>query len=209
MSSMGVLNFYLILIVVLVVVLFVLVIILIVFRDSFRNFCNCCRRQDSEEDRLNHGLGNPAFDDHEYAQRLRALPEQRPFSVMESVESPPSYEEAVKQELFRFRLPVTIQRTQRSTSLTEISVPREMSPTAAAESFESRPSTSSAALTQQQNEPSTSQGICQNPRKRSSTTGSNGMLSTISEEDSERDETPHDSCHRLHRNTSGSAHGEL
>ncbi|GIY81676.1 uncharacterized protein CDAR_307841 [Caerostris darwini] len=137
-----------------------------------------------------HGLGNPAFDDHEYAQRLRSLPEQRPFSVMESVESPPSYEEAVKQELFRFRLPVTIQRTQRSTSLTEISVPREMSPIAAAESFENRPSTSSAALTQQQNEPSTSQGICQNPRKRSSTTGSNGMLSTISEEDSERDETP-------------------
>ncbi|KAF8781841.1 hypothetical protein HNY73_012191 [Argiope bruennichi] len=63
MSSLGLLNFYLILIVVLVVVLFVLVIILILFRDSFQVFC-CCKSLDSSEVDVAYGLRNPAFDDH-------------------------------------------------------------------------------------------------------------------------------------------------
>ncbi|GFY53545.1 uncharacterized protein TNIN_161291 [Trichonephila inaurata madagascariensis] len=107
MSSMGLLNFYLILIVVLVI----------------------CE-EDSGEEILRHGLRNPAFDDLEFPNRLGALPEQRPFSIMEAMESPPSYEEAVKQELFRFRTPPSPQR-QRSSSLTDINLSEDStSPTA-------------------------------------------------------------------------------
>ncbi|GFX50711.1 transposable element Tc1 transposase [Trichonephila clavipes] len=113
MSSMGLLNFYLILIIVLVIVLFVLVLVLIVFRDSFRSLCCCKCEEDSSEEILRHGLRNPAFDDLEFPNRLGALPEQRPFSIMEAMESPPSYEEAVKQELFRFRTPPFPQRQRR------------------------------------------------------------------------------------------------
>ncbi|GBM13688.1 hypothetical protein AVEN_148206-1 [Araneus ventricosus] len=188
MSSMGLLNFYLILIVVLVIVLFVLVIVLILFRDSFQVFC-CCKNLDSSEVDVTHGLRNPAFDDLEYSNRSGALPEQRPFSVMEAMESPPSYDEAVKQELFRFSLPLQFQK-QRSNSLTDIPINNQRSSSAqlseiSASALTSSPTQREAAASV----PSTSQGAI---RKRSSTTGSNGMsqLSTISEEDSERDERP-------------------
>ncbi|XP_055934962.1 uncharacterized protein LOC129964246 isoform X2 [Argiope bruennichi] len=177
------------LIVVLVVVLFVLVIILILFRDSFQVFC-CCKSLDSSEVDVAYGLRNPAFDDHEYSNRAGALPEQRPFSVMEAMESPPSYEEAVKQELFRFSSPSSQFQRERSTSLTDIPVNNQRpSSTEFSEINASALSSSPSQREASGSSPSTSQGAT---RKRSSTAGSNGMphLSTISEEDSERDERP-------------------
>ncbi|GFT95933.1 uncharacterized protein NPIL_70781 [Nephila pilipes] len=197
MSSMGLLNFYLILIVVLVIVLFVLVIVLIVFRDSFRSLC-CCKceeSQNSSEQTSRHGLRNPAFDDLEYPCRLGALPEQRPFSIMEAMESPPSYEEAVKQELFRFRIPPSVPR-QRSSSLTDINTANEASSATAGSSENSFASFSSPSTSQLQdvlqNLPSTSQGTTQSSRRRTGTSGSVSMphLSTINEEDGERDDRP-------------------
>ncbi|CAL1274256.1 unnamed protein product [Larinioides sclopetarius] len=194
MSSMGLLNFYLILIIVLVVVLFVLVIVLILFRDSFNVFC-CCKNLDSSEVDVTHGLRNPAFDDHEYTNRSGAVPEQRPFSVMEAMESPPSYEEAVKQELFRFSLPLQFQRQRspklrKSNSLTDIPINSQRSSLVEVSEISASALTSSSSQRESTaNLPSASQGAI---RKRTSTTGSNGMpqLSTISEEDSEKDERP-------------------
>ncbi|GFR03840.1 uncharacterized protein TNCT_247751 [Trichonephila clavata] len=170
MSSMGLLNFYLILIVVLVIVL---------------RFW---------EEILRHGLRNPAFDDLEFPNRLGALPEQRPFNIMEAMESPPSYEEAVKQELFRFRTPPSPQR-QRSSSLTDINLPEDStSPTVGSSEGSSTFSDLSPSQLQDmlQNLPSTSQGISQGARRRTATSGSVSMpqLSTICEEDGEKDDRP-------------------
>ncbi|KAG8200710.1 hypothetical protein JTE90_022321 [Oedothorax gibbosus] len=109
MISRSMLTLYTILIVVLVLILFLLVLSLILFRDTL--LACCCTvgfwrrgqrpliRGEDGGDPLD-GLRNPGFDAQE---RPRRMPEQRPFDPMEQVESPPSYEEAVRQELFRFQ----------------------------------------------------------------------------------------------------------
>jgi len=173
---------YLILLTLLLVVLCIIGILAVTFRSCILVWC--CRRRNAEAEGEN-GRRNTAFNDQE---EVDPAVRQRPFNTMEQTELPPSYDEAVQQELFRFRIPSSPVAGQGS--LTENSAKNE------AESLETeevltQPSTSTSVEHSQLHTAQSSTSAGQKIRQSRSISctasiGGNLHLSTIDEEDDER-----------------------
>ncbi|XP_042905378.1 uncharacterized protein [Parasteatoda tepidariorum] len=161
---------------VLLVVLCVIGILAVTFRSCFPACC-CKKNTDDQTGNTDQPSGrrNLAFDHQEEIRSIRP----RPFNNMEQLESPPSYDEAIRQELFRFQLPATPMHGSEAENNNNLEV---NNPSTNSTSNSTFPPTNSP-----QNSPTMSPRS-RNSRSRSSSSissssGSSSPLSTINEEE--------------------------